>query len=100
MDWSIGNILWIIIGGSIIGIVARLVLPGRQNIPFWAVILAGIVGMFVGDLLAGLFGVEETSGFDWIRHGLQVVVGVVAVGLAAALFERRAGSATAGTPPG
>jgi uncharacterized membrane protein YeaQ/YmgE (transglycosylase-associated protein family) len=89
VDWSIGNLLWIVIGGAIVGIIARLLLPGRQSIPFWAVVVAGIVGMLVGDWLAGLIGVEETSGFDWIRHGLQLAVGVGAVAAVAALLGRR-----------
>ncbi len=89
MDWSIGNILWIVIGGAIIGIIARLILPGRQSIPWWSVLIAGIVGMFIGDWLAGLIGVKDTSGFDWIRHGLQLVVGVAAVWVAAATIGRR-----------
>jgi uncharacterized membrane protein YeaQ/YmgE (transglycosylase-associated protein family) len=88
MNWSIGNITWIIIGGTIIGIIARLLLRGRQNIPFWAVIIAGIVGMFVGDWLSSLLGVKETFGFDWIRHGLQLAVGVGAVALISAIFGR------------
>jgi len=90
MDWSIGNITWIIIGGAIIGVLARLLLRGRQNIPFWAVIIAGIIGMFVGDWLASLFGVKETRGFDWIRHGLQLVVGVGAVAVLSGIFGRGA----------
>jgi uncharacterized membrane protein YeaQ/YmgE (transglycosylase-associated protein family) len=85
---GIGNIIWIIIGGAIIGVIARLLLPGRQAIPWWAVIGAGIVGMFVGDFIAQALGVKETSGFDWIRHILQLVVGVVAVGGAATLMGR------------
>ena len=83
-----GNILWIIIGGAIIGVLARLLLPGRQNVPWWAVIGVGIVGMFVGDFLAGLLGVKETSGFDWIRHGLQLVVGIAAVAGVVAIMGR------------
>ena len=89
MNWSIGNILWIIIGGYIVGIVARLILPGRQNIPFWSVIVAGIAGMFIGDAIAGLLGVQTTGGYDWIRHGLQVVVAIVLVALAAKFFARK-----------
>jgi uncharacterized membrane protein YeaQ/YmgE (transglycosylase-associated protein family) len=77
------------IGGAIIGAVARLVMPGRQNIPWWATIGAGIVGMFVGDWLSALFGVKETAGFDWIRHGLQLIVGIVAVGGVASLMGRK-----------
>ncbi len=89
MDWSIGNLLWMVIGGAIIGVVARLLLPGRQNIPWWAVIGAGIVGMVIGDALAAALGVKVTSGFDWIRHGLQLVVGVGAVAAVAALMDGR-----------
>ena len=83
-----GNILWIIIGGAIIGVIARLLLPGRQNIPWWAIIGVGIVGMFVGDFLAGLLGVKNTSGFDWIRHGLQLVVGVAGIAGLVAIMGR------------
>jgi uncharacterized membrane protein YeaQ/YmgE (transglycosylase-associated protein family) len=90
MDWSIGNILWMIIGGAIIGVLARMVLPGKQAIPFWMTILAGIVGMVVGDWLAGLLGVEKTAGIDWIRHALQLLVGMIAVGGLAAIRGRRA----------
>lgn len=67
MDWSIGNIVWIIIGGAIIGIIARLILPGRQNIPWWSVIIAGIVGMFVGDWLASL--IYRRQGHRRLRLG-------------------------------
>ena len=90
MDWSIGNILWMIIGGAILGVLARMVLPGRQAIPFWLTILAGIVGMVVGDWLAGLFGVQQTAGIDWIRHGLQLLVAMIAVGAVASIRGRRA----------
>ncbi|MCA0330541.1 MAG: GlsB/YeaQ/YmgE family stress response membrane protein [Actinobacteria bacterium] len=88
-----GNILWIIIGGAIIGIVARLVMPGRQNIPWWLTIIVGIVGMFIGDWIAGLLGVKETGGFDWIRHGLQVVVAVLGIVAVGAITGRRSTSA-------
>jgi uncharacterized membrane protein YeaQ/YmgE (transglycosylase-associated protein family) len=83
------NIIWIIIGGAIIGALARLVMPGRQNIPWWATIGAGIVGMLVGDFLARLLHVETTSGIDWIRHILQVVVAVLAVGGVVSLMGRK-----------
>jgi uncharacterized membrane protein YeaQ/YmgE (transglycosylase-associated protein family) len=88
-----GNILWIIIGGAIIGVVARLVMPGRQNIPWWLTIIVGIVGMFIGDWIAGLLGVKETGGFDWIRHGLQVVVAVLGIVAVGAITGRRSSSA-------
>lgn len=98
MDWSIGTILWIVIGGTIVGGVARLLLPGRQNIPFWSVVVAGIGGMFIGDWIAELLGVEETFGYDWIRHAIEVAVGIALVVVVAALFGRiRASRSSAST---
>jgi uncharacterized membrane protein YeaQ/YmgE (transglycosylase-associated protein family) len=84
----VGNIIWIIIGGAIIGVIARLLLPGRQSLPWWLVILVGIVGMLLGDWLASLLGVKDTGGFDWIRHGLQLAVGVVGIAGVVALMGR------------
>ena len=88
------DVVWIVIGGALIGVLARLVLPGRQRVPWWAVIGAGIVGMLAGDALSRVLGVDDTRGFDWMRHGLQILVGAGAVALASAAFNR--GRSTAG----
>jgi len=88
------DVLWIVIGGALIGVLARLVLPGRQRIPWWAVIGAGIVGMLAGDELARLLGVAHTGGFDWIRHGLQILVGAGAIAAASSAFNRGKSTAT------
>jgi uncharacterized membrane protein YeaQ/YmgE (transglycosylase-associated protein family) len=79
----IGTILWAIIGGAIIGVLARLLLPGRQNISIWLTIAVGIVAALVGGLLADWLGVGETSGIDWIRHFIQIALAVLFVWLAA-----------------
>ncbi len=47
----IGLILTILIVGAIAGFVARLLVPGRQDLSFVATIVLGIVGSFVGGLL-------------------------------------------------
>jgi uncharacterized membrane protein YeaQ/YmgE (transglycosylase-associated protein family) len=88
MDFSLWNLIWIVIAGAFIGVIARLLLPGKQSIPWWGVIAAGIVGMLVGDALAGGLGVEDTRGIDWIRHFLQLAVAIGAVGLTAGLLGR------------
>ncbi len=82
MSWFV-DIVWAIIGGAIIGILARLVLPGRQNISMLVTVLVGIIAAFVGTLIARGFGVGETNGFDWIRHGIQLGLAVIAVALLA-----------------
>ncbi|MCT2586058.1 GlsB/YeaQ/YmgE family stress response membrane protein [Actinophytocola gossypii] len=86
--WSVSAIIGLLIAGIILGILGRLLAPGRQAIPFWLTILAGIVGALVGNLVAGWTGVAETDGFDWWRHIFQVIAAVIAVVLAASLYPK------------
>ena len=45
------EILWYIVVGAIVGLIARLLLPGRDPIGIIGTILLGIVGAVVGGLL-------------------------------------------------
>jgi uncharacterized membrane protein YeaQ/YmgE (transglycosylase-associated protein family) len=90
----IGTILWAIIAGTVLGFLGKLLLPGRQNIPWWATIGAGIAAALIGGLIADWLGVGDTAGIDWIRHGIQIVLAVLAIWLVARLMG---GSRTTGT---
>jgi len=85
----IGTILWAIIGGTIIGIIGRLLLPGRQNISMWVTIAVGIAAALVGGLIADWLGVGDTSGIDWIRHFIQIALAVLFVWLVARMGRNR-----------
>ena len=69
--------------------IARLLRPGKQNIPLWLTILIGMAGAILGNLLATAFGVRDTSGIDWIRHILQVGIAIVLIGLVEPVWSRR-----------
>lgn len=75
----IGTIIGALFAGIIIGPLARLVLPGKQNISLGMTILVGAVGALIGGLVAQWIGVGETSGIDWIKHAIQVAVAAVAI---------------------
>jgi uncharacterized membrane protein YeaQ/YmgE (transglycosylase-associated protein family) len=85
---TITGIITAIVFGLIIGALARLILPGRQNIPIWLTILVGIVGAFIGTFLARLFG-APTGGFNFIELILQIVVAVIGVAIVAGMYGRR-----------
>ncbi|MFD5428704.1 GlsB/YeaQ/YmgE family stress response membrane protein [Streptomyces sp. NPDC127084] len=73
--------LWAIIVGFVLGLIAKLILPGKQHSPLWLITIFGIIGGVAGNALANAFGVGETPGIDWTRHILQIVAAVVIVGL-------------------
>jgi len=85
----IGAIVSSIIIGLILGVLARFILPGKQNIPLWLTIVVGIVAAFVGNYLATLLGVRVTPEFDWIRHIIQLVLAVIGVGVVAGMYGKK-----------
>jgi uncharacterized membrane protein YeaQ/YmgE (transglycosylase-associated protein family) len=96
MDW-LATIIGALLAGIIIGPLARLVLPGRQNISMGITILIGAVGAFLGGWVADLMEVGTTEGIDWIKHLIQVAVAAVLV----LIYGSMAGRSTSGTtsPP-
>jgi uncharacterized membrane protein YeaQ/YmgE (transglycosylase-associated protein family) len=85
----IGSIIGAIVIGLILGVLARLILPGKQNIPLWLTIVVGIVAAYIGTWIARAFGIADTPGFDWWEHIIQLIVALIAVGAVAGVYSRR-----------
>ncbi|MBL1104322.1 GlsB/YeaQ/YmgE family stress response membrane protein [Streptomyces sp. 5-8] len=83
------SFLWAIIAGLVIGLLAKLVIPGRQPIPLWLTVLLGIIGGVAGNGLASALGVRDTGGIDWIRHVLQIGVAAVLIAFVSPMWARR-----------
>ena len=83
------SIIGAIIVGLILGVLAKFVMPGKQAVPIWLTILVGIVAAIIGNYVATLLGVQETFGFDWIRHGLQLLFAVLGIGALAGVYARK-----------
>ncbi|ADT99723.1 MULTISPECIES: GlsB/YeaQ/YmgE family stress response membrane protein [Mycolicibacterium] len=94
---TITGIISAILIGIVVGVLGRLVLPGKQSIGMLVTILVGIVSAFLGTALARAIGIPTaTSGIDWLELLVQVVVAAIGVALVAALMGRRAGVAGRG----
>ena len=78
-----------IIIGLIVGVLGRLVLPGKQDIPIWLTIVIGIVAALIGTFIAAALGVADTRGIDWIELILQIALAAGGVALVAGARRRR-----------
>ncbi|WP_328665990.1 GlsB/YeaQ/YmgE family stress response membrane protein [Streptomyces sp. NBC_00322] len=78
---DISGIISAIVIGIVIGVLGRLVVPGRQRIGILWTIAVGIVAAFVGSAIASAFDVADTEGVDWIEWLFQI--GLAALGVAA-----------------
>ncbi|HLV56767.1 MAG TPA: GlsB/YeaQ/YmgE family stress response membrane protein [Actinotalea caeni] len=92
MEPTLGGIIGTIIFGAVIGILARLIKPGRQNISMVATVVIGIIGAVVGYFLAALIGVEATDGIDWIRWIISIVVAIIVLGIYLGMSGRKGGT--------
>jgi uncharacterized membrane protein YeaQ/YmgE (transglycosylase-associated protein family) len=87
---TITGLISAILIGAVVGVLARLVLPGKQSIGMLVTVLVGIVSAFLGTALARAMGIPTaTSGVDWLELLVQVVVAVAGVALVAAVMGRR-----------
>ena len=87
---TVTGIITAIIIGAVVGLLGRLLLPGKQPIGVLLTIVVGIVAALLGTALARAMGIATaTNGVDWMELIVQVVVAVIGVALVSALMGRR-----------
>jgi uncharacterized membrane protein YeaQ/YmgE (transglycosylase-associated protein family) len=52
-------------------------------------IILGILGVLIGYYLAAALGVEATSGIDWLRWIISIIVAVVLIAIYGAVTGRK-----------
>jgi uncharacterized membrane protein YeaQ/YmgE (transglycosylase-associated protein family) len=86
---EVTGIISALVIGLIIGVLGRVVAPGKQKIPLWLTLLVGIVAALVGTAIAAALGVAATRGLDWIEMIIQVALAAIGVAIVAGLYHRR-----------
>ncbi|PSK86900.1 hypothetical protein CLV63_13317 [Murinocardiopsis flavida] len=80
---EITGIISALVVGLIIGAIARLIIPGKQQIPIWLTIVIGIVAAFLGGWVAAFFTTM------WlIVLVVQILIAVAGVYLTAGVWGR------------
>ncbi|HEU0209751.1 MAG TPA: GlsB/YeaQ/YmgE family stress response membrane protein [Candidatus Udaeobacter sp.] len=73
------HIIWYIIVGFIVGLIARAIMPGAQHLGFIMTTLLGIVGSIVGGLIGRLFS-KPAPGSAFHPAGLIMsIIGAIIV---------------------
>ncbi len=68
--------------GLIIGALARLIKPGKQDLGLLATLGLGIVGSLIGGTIAWLIGTGSIWELDFLGFVLAVIAAVVLIGTA------------------
>jgi len=67
-----GFIAWIVLG-LVVGVVAKLIMPGKDPGGFIITILLGIAGAFVGGFIGTRLGFGSVTGFDLRSLAIAVI---------------------------
>lgn len=85
LDLSIGSILIYLAAGLVIGLIARLIMPGRQGMGLVLTMIIGAVAAVIGGIAwEALFG-EGNEGIAWIG---SIIVALILLWIYGALADR------------
>ncbi|WP_282808260.1 GlsB/YeaQ/YmgE family stress response membrane protein [Hafnia alvei] len=71
-----GIISWVIFG-LVAGIIAKWIMPGKENVGFITTIALGIVGAIVGGYISTFFGFGKVDGFNFGSFVVAVIGAIV-----------------------
>jgi uncharacterized membrane protein YeaQ/YmgE (transglycosylase-associated protein family) len=83
------EVIGVLVAGVIIGLLGKFVAPGdKDNTPLWLTVLCGIGGVIVGWFIYTAFGGNGSSGVDWTRWVVAIIVSAVFVVIASTITGR------------
>ena len=84
---SIGGIILALVIGLVAGLIARAVIPGKQDLGIVATIVLGVIGSVVGNLIVGLIRNGEVT-FDLGGWWASILGAIVVLGIYVAVAGR------------
>ncbi|HET7531862.1 MAG TPA: hypothetical protein VFJ83_01850 [Nocardioidaceae bacterium] len=85
---------WDIIGflvfGLVVGALARLIKPGKQNLSLVMTLLLGVAGSLIGGIIASLLGTGNIFELNIIGAIVAIVAAVLLIGVAEGTYGRKA----------
>lgn len=76
---GIGGIIWMIIVGFVVGLVARFFYPGAVGMGFWMTTLLGIGGSLVGGVIGSLVWKSPDGKFKPAGFFLSIVGALILI---------------------
>jgi uncharacterized membrane protein YeaQ/YmgE (transglycosylase-associated protein family) len=73
------SVIWMIIVGFVVGLLARWIYPGAVGMGFWATALLGVIGSLVGGVIGSLLFRSADGRFHPVGIFLSVVGALIAL---------------------
>ena len=77
-----------LVAGLVIGALARLIKPGKQNLSVLATLALGLVGSLIGGVIAQFFGTGSIWELNVLGFVLAVIAAVLLIGVAESMTSK------------
>ncbi|WP_246060693.1 GlsB/YeaQ/YmgE family stress response membrane protein [Nocardioides dongxiaopingii] len=85
-------IIGFIVFGLVVGVLARLIKPGKQNLSLVATLLLGLAGSVIGGIVASALGTGDIFELNILGAIVAIVAAVLLIGVAEGLSGRNKGA--------
>ena len=84
------GIIGFLVFGLVVGAVARLIKPGKQNLSILATLGLGVVGSLIGGVVATLLGTGSFTELNILGAIVAIVAAVLLIGVAESVSGKSA----------
>ena len=80
-----------IVFGLVVGVLARLLVPGKQELSLWMTVLLGLIGSVVGGVVANALDTGDVFELNFVGSVVAIVaaVALIVVGQRVGAIRRR-----------
>ena len=82
------GIIGFLVAGLIIGALARLIKPGKQNLSVLMTLVLGVVGSLIGGVIASLLGTGDVMELNVLGFVVAVIAAVLLIGAAESMSSK------------
>jgi uncharacterized membrane protein YeaQ/YmgE (transglycosylase-associated protein family) len=75
-------IIGFLVFGLVVGAVARLIKPGKQNLSLLMTLVLGVVGSLIGGIIASALGTGSITELNVLGAIIAIVAAVLLIGVA------------------
>jgi len=83
------GIIGFLVFGLVVGAVARLIKPGKQNLSILMTLLLGVVGSVIGGIIANLLGTGDIMELNILGAIVAIVAAVLLIGVAEGMSSKK-----------
>jgi uncharacterized membrane protein YeaQ/YmgE (transglycosylase-associated protein family) len=83
------GIIGFLVFGLVVGAVARLIKPGRQNLSIVMTLVLGVVGSLIGGIVANALGTGDFTELNILGAIVAIIAAVLLIGVAEGMSGKR-----------